>query len=65
MICEKCQKKINKVLEVRWINPLESGYCWKQFEFMDALIEWVEINKKSTVALVVAKLRKKSEGKKS
>lgn len=64
MLCEKCQKKINKVLEVRWNVSTEYGYHWKQFESMDDLIRWVEKDNKSVVALAVVKKKKNLEGKK-
>jgi hypothetical protein len=63
MLCEKCQKKINKVLEVRWTDPLKYGYNWKQFESMDDLIEWVEKNDKPSVRLVIVRIKKNNEGK--
>jgi hypothetical protein len=63
MLCEKCQKKINKVLEVRWTDPLKYGYNWKQFESMNDLIEWVEKDDKSSVRLVIVKIKKNGEGK--
>ena len=62
MLCEQCKKKINKVLEVRWINPRNWGYTWKQFESIEDLMKWVESDKyPGTVLLKVVDCKKNTK----